>query len=64
MNSTIKEEKPKNTISKVLEVILTMVSRPSGLIGLIIITLIVILSFSILNGIFGQGDELVIKIKL
>ena len=37
MNSTIKEEKPKNTISKVLEVILTMVSRPSGLIGLIIL---------------------------
>jgi hypothetical protein len=30
-------------------------------IGLIIITLIVILSFSILNGIFGQGDELVKK---
>ncbi len=37
MNSNIKEEKPKNTISKVLEVILTMVSRPSGLIGLIIL---------------------------
>ena len=28
-------------------------------IGLIIVTLVVILSFSILNGIFGQGDELV-----
>ena len=33
-------------------------------VGLIIITLIVILSFSILNGIFGQGDELVKKMKL
>jgi hypothetical protein len=33
-------------------------------IGLIIVTLIVILSFSILNGIFGQGDELVKKMKL
>jgi hypothetical protein len=30
-------------------------------IGLIILTLIVIVSFSILNGIFGQGDELVKK---
>ena len=33
-------------------------------IGLIIVTLVVILSFSILNGIFGQGDELVKKMKL
>ena len=33
-------------------------------IGLIILTLIVIVSFSILNGIFGQGDELVKKMKL
>ena len=33
-------------------------------IGLIIITLIVIVSFGILNGIFGQGDELVKKMKL
>ena len=33
-------------------------------IGLIIVTLVVILSFSILNGIFGQGDELVEKMKL
>ena len=33
-------------------------------IGLIIITLIVIISFSILNGIFGQGDELVERMKL
>ena len=33
-------------------------------IGLIIVTLIVILSFSILNSIFGQGDELVKKMKL
>ena len=33
-------------------------------IGLIIITIIVIVSFSILNGIFGQGDELVKKMKL
>ncbi len=33
-------------------------------IGLIIITLIVIISFSILNGIFGEGDELVKKMKI
>ena len=33
-------------------------------IGLIIITLIVIISFSILNGIFGQGDDLVKRMKL
>ena len=33
-------------------------------IGLISITLIVILSFSILNGIFGQGDDLVKRMKL
>ena len=33
-------------------------------IGLMIITIIVIVSFSILNGIFGQGDELVKKMKL
>ena len=33
-------------------------------IGLIIMTLIVILFFSVLNGIFGQGDELVKKMKL
>ena len=32
--------------------------------GLIIITLIVIISFGILNSIFGQGDELVKKMKL
>ena len=33
-------------------------------IGLIIVTLIVILSFVILNGIFGQGDDLVKRMKL
>ena len=33
-------------------------------VGLIIVTSIVILSFSILNGIFGQGDELFKKKKL
>ena len=33
-------------------------------IGLIIITIIVIISFSILNGIFGQGDDLVERMKL
>ena len=33
-------------------------------IGLIIITLIVIISFGILNGIFGQGDDLVKRMKL
>ena len=33
-------------------------------IGLVTITLIVIISFSILNGIFGQGDDLVERMKL
>ena len=33
-------------------------------IGLIIITILVIVSFSILNGIFGQGDDLVKRMKL
>ena len=33
-------------------------------IGLVIITILVILSFSILNGIFGQGDDLVKRMKL
>ena len=33
-------------------------------IGLIFITLIVIILFSILNGIFGQGDDLVKRMKL
>ena len=34
------------------------------LIGLVVITLIIILSFAILNNIFGEGDELVKKMKL
>ena len=34
------------------------------LMGLIFITIIIIISFSILNTIFGQGDELVKKMKL
>ena len=33
-------------------------------IGLIIIILIVIMSFSILNGMFGEGDELVKRMKI
>ena len=33
-------------------------------IGLIVVTLIVIISFSVLNGIFGQGDDLVERMKL
>ena len=33
-------------------------------IGLIVVTLIVIISFGILNGIFGQGDDLVERMKL
>ena len=33
-------------------------------IGLIVITLIIILSFTILNGMFGQGDDLVKRMKL
>ena len=33
-------------------------------VGLIFITLIVIISFSILNVIFGQGDDLVKRMKL
>ena len=32
--------------------------------GLVIITLIIILSFAILNNMFGEGDELVNKMKL
>ena len=32
--------------------------------GLVIITLIIILSFAILNNMFGEGDELVKKMKL
>ena len=34
------------------------------LIGLITVTIIIIISFGILNNIFGQGDELVKKMKL
>ena len=34
------------------------------LIGLIFITIFIIISFAILNTIFGQGDELVKKMKL
>jgi len=34
------------------------------LIGLVVITLIIILSFAILNNMFGEGDELVKKMKL
>ena len=33
-------------------------------IGLVAVTLIVIISFSVLNGIFGQGDDLVERMKL
>jgi len=33
-------------------------------IGLVTVTLIVIISFSVLNGIFGQGDDLVERMKL
>ena len=33
-------------------------------IGLITITILVIISFGILNGIFGQGDDLVKRMKL
>ena len=33
-------------------------------IGLIIITLIVIASFGVINGIFGEGDDLVERMKL
>ena len=32
--------------------------------GLIIIIIIVILSFSILNGIFGEGDDLIKRMKI
>tara|TARA_B100000965_G_C19394837_1_gene670677 strand:- start:58 stop:609 length:552 start_codon:yes stop_codon:yes gene_type:complete len=32
--------------------------------GLVLITIIVILSFAILNNIFGEGDELVAKMKI
>ena len=33
-------------------------------IGLIVVTLVVIIAFGILNGIFGQGDDLVERMKL
>ena len=33
-------------------------------IGLVTVILIVIISFSVLNGIFGQGDDLVERMKL
>ena len=37
MTLVIKKEKPKSTFSKIVEIISTMASRPSGLIGLIIL---------------------------
>ena len=43
---------------------LKMISEPvKQLSGLVIVTVIVILSFAILNIFFGQGDELVAKMK-
>ena len=46
-----------NTIKKLPETV-------KQFIGLIFLTLVIILSFAILNKIFGEGDELVRKMKL
>ena len=34
------------------------------LLGLVSITIIIILSFTVLNGMFGEGDDLVQRMKL
>ena len=41
----ISEEKQKNILSKVLEVLKTMASRPSGFIGLCILVFHILLAF-------------------
>ncbi len=46
MTLVIKQEKPKNTFSKIVEIISTMASRPSGLIGLIILVFHVTLAIT------------------
>ena len=46
MTLVIKQEKPKNTFSKIVGIISTMASRPSGLIGLIILVFHVTLAIT------------------
>ena len=46
MTLVIKQEKPKSTFSKIVEIISTMGSRPSGLIGLIILVFHVTLAIT------------------
>ena len=46
MTLVIKQEKPKSTFSKIVEIISTMASRPSGLIGLIILVFHVTLAIT------------------
>ena len=46
MTLVIKQEKPKSTLSKIVEIISTMASRPSGLIGLIILVFHVTLAIT------------------
>ena len=46
MTLVIKQEKPKSTFSKIVEIISTMASRPSGLIGLIVLVFHVTLAIT------------------
>ena len=46
MTLVIKQEKPKNTFSKIVEIFSSMASRPSGLIGLIILVFHVTLAIT------------------
>ena len=46
MTLVIKQEKPKSTFSKIVDIISTMASRPSGLIGLIILVFHVTLAIT------------------
>ena len=43
-NNNIFEEKPKSSLAKVLDIISTMASRPSGFIGLVILIFHIILA--------------------
>ena len=45
-NKNIFEEKPKSSLAKVLDIISTMVSRPSGFIGLAILIFHIILALN------------------
>ena len=50
----------ENYFNKIKE--LSEITKQFG--GLVIMMIIVILSFAILNSIFGEGDELVTKMKI